>query len=264
MSSSVLSYVDFVRVGYPKRVEMKLLYDAYFPKCYNNQEAERLTEPEKFCTTLLLSIGFKLNEFKFGMTQIFFRSSCCDLLNKLLTFNPAYINECGKKFKEFVIANAKKLIAEENIFETYSEEALDLGSTLELPVPETNVKNIPDTAVIGAAQMEISCAEVPSTKDRKKQTKIIGSKCTKRNSNETEKNPAQGKQKKTKSEKRPPNTLRYDTREHIPDFDEYENATRCKYEGCSFKTHVFCLKCAVHLCFLPERNCFKNFHNLNN
>lgn len=68
--------------------------------------------------------------------------------------------------------------------------------------------------------------------------------------------------KERKTEKRPDHFIRYDQLSHFPEIDENSIAVRCKKEGCTFKTNVFCVKCKVHLCFIKGRNCFRCFHDL--
>lgn len=65
--------------------------------------------------------------------------------------------------------------------------------------------------------------------------------------------------KRNKTEKKPSDEMRYDKIEHFP---EMQNCVpvRCKKEGCHFKSRAFCIKCKVHLCLSPGRNCFKDFH----
>lgn len=46
--------------------------------------------------------------------------------------------------------------------------------------------------------------------------------------------------------------------DHLPDFDEKKSSSRCRL--CKKTTHVICLGCNAHLCFVKERNCFKNYH----
>lgn len=57
-------------------------------------------------------------------------------------------------------------------------------------------------------------------------------------------------------------TNRYDGLSHWPAIDSRKNASRCKNEGCTFKTHFYCSKCEVHLCIRQARNCFEDFHIL--
>lgn len=71
--------------------------------------------------------------------------------------------------------------------------------------------------------------------------------------------PAPQRQRIT-AEVRPSREIQYDTVDHLPDYDTKHEATRCKNPLCKGKTHVFCLKCKIHLCFTGARNCFKSFH----
>uniref|UniRef100_A0A3B4CEN1 PiggyBac transposable element-derived protein domain-containing protein n=1 Tax=Pygocentrus nattereri TaxID=42514 RepID=A0A3B4CEN1_PYGNA len=59
---------------------------------------------------------------------------------------------------------------------------------------------------------------------------------------------------------RPLPKVQYDMVDHMPNYDEKKEATRCKMPKCTGKTHVFCDKCNIHLCFVPQRNCFKAAH----
>lgn len=64
----------------------------------------------------------------------------------------------------------------------------------------------------------------------------------------------------TKQENRPINEIRYDNIGHLPHIDEFKNPTRCKMEGCTLKSHIFCDKCKVHLCLKLDKNCYLKFH----
>ncbi|KAL3181593.1 hypothetical protein MRX96_036709 [Rhipicephalus microplus] len=56
---------------------------------------------------------------------------------------------------------------------------------------------------------------------------------------------------------RPTVDVRYDGMNHWPQYGEKKN--RCKF--CKFGyTFLYCAKCNMHLCLLPNRNCFKAFH----
>lgn len=54
--------------------------------------------------------------------------------------------------------------------------------------------------------------------------------------------------------------IRYKNVMHMPQFDARENAMRCKFEGCTGKTHFYCKSCKVHLCIVKKRNCFEAYH----
>lgn len=67
---------------------------------------------------------------------------------------------------------------------------------------------------------------------------------------------------KRANEKRPSHEVRYDQRGHFAKFDDEKNATRCKKENCESRTHMFCVKCNVHLCIAKNKHCFYDFHVL--
>jgi len=48
--------------------------------------------------------------------------------------------------------------------------------------------------------------------------------------------------------------------DHMPTFDNKQNSTRCKNAPCTFKTHVYCDKCNIHLCLIPGRECYRQKH----
>lgn len=52
----------------------------------------------------------------------------------------------------------------------------------------------------------------------------------------------------------------YDSVGHFPDFDKKSSKSRCKMNGCNMLTHVFCVRCKLHFCFVKKRNCFLDFH----
>jgi len=64
-------------------------------------------------------------------------------------------------------------------------------------------------------------------------------------------------------DQRPFYEVKYDYVGHIPHFDKLDNAIRCKYNGCKLRTHVFCRKCRVHLCFTNRNECFTLNHEEN-
>lgn len=65
---------------------------------------------------------------------------------------------------------------------------------------------------------------------------------------------------RARTEKRPPNAVRYDGLEHK--IQKSNSRQRCKQEGCQFKSYQTCKKCCVHLCAAAGRNCFEAFHKI--
>ena len=66
------------------------------------------------------------------------------------------------------------------------------------------------------------------------------------------------------SKKKKPNVptpipeLRYDGLHHYPKWTNERQ--RCRRELCSGMSRVMCVKCAVHLCFFTQRDCFEPYH----
>ena len=54
--------------------------------------------------------------------------------------------------------------------------------------------------------------------------------------------------------------VQYDSVSHLPEFDDKEEKTQCK--NCTTnRTHIYCVKCQVHFCFVKGRNCFSASHD---
>ncbi|XP_022167869.1 piggyBac transposable element-derived protein 4-like, partial [Myzus persicae] len=53
-------------------------------------------------------------------------------------------------------------------------------------------------------------------------------------------------------DKRPLEEVRKDQYGHHPEYDDRKEAIRCKFEGCTGRTHVYCIKCGTHLCFTKK------------
>lgn len=55
----------------------------------------------------------------------------------------------------------------------------------------------------------------------------------------------------------PTNELRLDTIDHLPDFDSFKNATKCKLRTCTRITHIFCSKYRKHLYLDGKSQCLR-------
>lgn len=58
-------------------------------------------------------------------------------------------------------------------------------------------------------------------------------------------------------------SLCHDESGHWPLFDKKSSETLCNMKNCQNRTHVYCEKCDLHLCFNASRNCFYKFHKRN-
>lgn len=82
-TSCIVSYAQFIRFGYSKRIDFqelvnrcKSLEDKFQNDSFNRQY---------FYSKVLLSIGFKHEDFKMGSGVIFFRSNKFNLLEKIFS-----------------------------------------------------------------------------------------------------------------------------------------------------------------------------------
>lgn len=99
ITSNTISYAKFIRFGYSKRVScQKIIDECKWVK--NKSCASRLN----VCSKVLLSIGFKLRDFKMGNDGIAFRS---DKFCMLETFFSDVV--AARSFKEKEVKNTESL-----------------------------------------------------------------------------------------------------------------------------------------------------------
>ena len=60
----------------------------------------------------------------------------------------------------------------------------------------------------------------------------------------------------------PPQVVRSNQANHLPQAEDLSTAQRCRKEGCKGRSRIKCIKCDIFLCILKERNCFRDFHLL--
>lgn len=79
-TSSVISYARFIRFGFSKHIELQQLVDKC--KLIEDKLNTARLDRSQFYSKVLLSIGFRLEEFRIGNGVIFFRSNKFELLEK--------------------------------------------------------------------------------------------------------------------------------------------------------------------------------------
>lgn len=62
---------------------------------------------------------------------------------------------------------------------------------------------------------------------------------------------------------KPKISSRFDKEAHWPLYDKKSSRSLCKIKSCQNRTHVYCKKCDLHLCFNATRNCFYEYHTQN-
>lgn len=129
--------------------------------------------------------------------------------------------------------------------------------------PVTTFKNL---SVNTSSNQTMDCATlVMTTESNLNINPSTSRRSDQKNNNDTEKLKQANEKRSTEkrpTEKRPPHEVRYDQRGHLAKFDNQENGTRCKKENCKSRTHMYCVKCNVHLCVAKDKNCFHDFHVL--
>lgn len=76
-AANIIAYAQLMQLGYPVRVSLDVLNNKYEPYFTN-------ATYKQFYTKLLLSLGFKFSDFKFGEKLIFFRDLNYGPIDQLL------------------------------------------------------------------------------------------------------------------------------------------------------------------------------------
>lgn len=160
-----------------------------------------------------------------------------------------FIYSCGKSWNIFYIffsgISVSSKIEKSDEYKEKSKDNREMLTIAVVPDMDSNPKSA--KKMTEATTLEIELKRAPNNSNKSPNLKTL------KNSE---------KSTRSKKENRPKNSTRYDGRNHLPKFDSYDYATRCKNDDCNFKTNVICTKCNVHLCFTRSRNCFENFHFL--
>lgn len=228
--SSLFEYKTLIEQGFPHRIG----YDEFL--CAYNISTEDQQQKLFDLGILLRSIGIDKNDVKIGNARICFRPLKIRSIDDILRPTTEFVTRIKGLYD-------KKLIALRRWTEI--TRALLLSN-----VVVADVEKIAKTSQI--------LEPMQSQREKRTQTytkKHLSSKC----SSEAEGKPKPGKQKK---EERPTFDVRYDRMDHFPDNESNPSRTRCKMEGCSLRSNFFCIKCKVHLCIKPGKNCFLQFHTL--
>lgn len=225
--------------GFPNRVNIDQflsIYNIQSPKVVHTLEQQQKIHKIE---ALIRSIGLSNHDFKLGSSRICFRHLKTDLLNtiihptndKIMAIKTKYEKKLGllyrwSKMKDEILARYEHATLED------TEQKCSIEITQEIDRPTI-------------------AEELPNTKKRKRKENVVSL-------------PKSILKRVTKPKKkmdvRPSQKVRYDGKNHLPDVDGETNPTRCKNEGCPLQTKHFCIKCNVHLCIKPGKNCFIKFH----
>lgn len=97
-AASIISYSNFIRRGYPKRILMTDLQAVYRDAV---SQSEPVIDLQSFCEEMLFSIKMEQSDFKFGSDYIFFRSKQVENVEKMLKPDQEFIEYVGICVKTF-------------------------------------------------------------------------------------------------------------------------------------------------------------------
>ncbi|XP_071114044.1 unconventional myosin-VI-like isoform X1 [Haliotis cracherodii] len=100
--AGMISVLDLMQQGYPSRTQFSELYNMY--KRYLPPELSRL-DPRLFCKSLFRALGLDENDFKFGLTKVFFRPGKFAEFDQILKSDPENLAELVKKVKRWLLCS---------------------------------------------------------------------------------------------------------------------------------------------------------------
>jgi myosin-6 len=103
--SGMTSVLELMQQGYPSRTAFADLYAMY--KQYMPPEIARL-DPRLFCKALFKALGLNENDFKFGMTKVFFRPGKFAEFDQIMKSDPENLAQLIRKVKKWLICSRWK------------------------------------------------------------------------------------------------------------------------------------------------------------
>ena len=97
--------LDLMQQGYPSRTQFAELYNMY--KNYMPPEIARL-DSRLFCKALFKALGLDDNDFKFGMTKVFFRPGKFAEFDQVMKSDPENLALLIKKVMKWLICSRWK------------------------------------------------------------------------------------------------------------------------------------------------------------
>ena len=103
--AGMTSVLELMQQGYPSRTSFSELYNMY--KKFLPPELVRL-DPRLFCKALFKALGLDDNDFKFGLTKVFFRPGKFAEFDQLLKSDPENLRRLVEKVKKWIICSRWK------------------------------------------------------------------------------------------------------------------------------------------------------------
>lgn len=105
--SGMVSVLDLMQGGFPSRAPFHELYNMY--KKYMPSKLTRL-DPRLFCKALFKALGLDENDFKFGLTKVFFRPGKFAEFDQIMKSDPEHLAELIKKVNHWLICSRWKKV----------------------------------------------------------------------------------------------------------------------------------------------------------
>ncbi|XP_075779911.1 unconventional myosin-VI isoform X5 [Pelodiscus sinensis] len=105
--SGMVSVLDLMQGGFPSRAAFHELYNMY--KKYMPEKLARL-DPRLFCKALFKALGLNENDYKFGLTKVFFRPGKFAEFDQIMKSDPDHLAELVKRVNHWLICSRWKKV----------------------------------------------------------------------------------------------------------------------------------------------------------
>uniref|UniRef100_A0A8C0ES99 Unconventional myosin-VI n=1 Tax=Bubo bubo TaxID=30461 RepID=A0A8C0ES99_BUBBB len=103
----MVSVLDLMQGGFPSRASFHELYNMY--KKYLPEKLARL-DPRLFCKALFKALGLNENDYKFGLTKVFFRPGKFAEFDQIMKSDPDHLAELVKRVNHWLICSRWKKV----------------------------------------------------------------------------------------------------------------------------------------------------------
>ncbi|XP_009075198.1 PREDICTED: unconventional myosin-VI isoform X2 [Acanthisitta chloris] len=105
--SGMVAVLDLMQGGFPSRASFHELYNMY--KKYLPDKLARL-DPRLFCKALFKALGLNENDYKFGLTKVFFRPGKFAEFDQIMKSDPDHLAELVKRVNRWLICSRWKKV----------------------------------------------------------------------------------------------------------------------------------------------------------
>uniref|UniRef100_A0A671KYV3 Unconventional myosin-VI n=1 Tax=Sinocyclocheilus anshuiensis TaxID=1608454 RepID=A0A671KYV3_9TELE len=105
--SGMVSVLDLMQGGFPSRAPFHELYNMY--KQYMPNKLTRL-DPRLFCKALFKALGLNENDYKFGLTRVFFRPGKFAEFDQIMKSDPEHLAELVKRVNKWLVCSRWKKV----------------------------------------------------------------------------------------------------------------------------------------------------------